>query len=65
MTIAQSCEARNVTTPKLAFRHFGNVYFLAEVQFNADSARAFAQGKQEIELAKVQKRPANSEVEGR
>jgi len=65
VTIAQSCEPRNVTTPKLLFRHYGNVYFLAEVQFNADSARAFAPGKEEIELTKVQKRPANSEVEGR
>jgi hypothetical protein len=65
VTIAQSREPRNVTTPKLVFRHFGNVYFLAEVQFNADSARAFAPGKQEIELTKVQKRPAHLEVEGR
>jgi hypothetical protein len=65
MTIAQSCEPGNVSTPKLVFRHYGNVYFLAEVQFNADSARAFAPGKEEIELTKVQKRPANLEVEGR
>jgi hypothetical protein len=65
VTIAQSREPRNVTTPKLVFRHYGNVYFLAEVQFNADSARAFAAGKQEIELTKAQKRPANLEVAGR
>jgi hypothetical protein len=65
VTIGRSCEPRKVTTPKLVFRHHGNAYFLAEVQFNADSARAFAPGKEEIELTKVQKRPANLEVEGR
>jgi hypothetical protein len=54
VTIAQNREPRNVTTPKLVFRHFGNVYFLAEVQSNAHSARAFAPGKQAIELTKAQ-----------
>ena len=65
VTIAQSREPRNVTTPKLVFRHYGNVYFLADVQFNADSARWIAPGKEEIELTKAQKRPANLEVTGR
>ena len=65
LTITRSREPSNVTTPKLVFRHYGNVYFLTEVQFNADSARAFAPGKEEIELTKAQKRPANLEVVGR
>lgn len=65
VTIAQSREPRNVTTPKLVFRHYGNVYFLAEVQFNADSARAFAPGKEEIELTRALERPANLDVAGR
>lgn len=65
VTIAQSREPRNAATPKLVFRHYGNICFLAEVQFNANSARAFAPGKEEIELAKAQKRPANLEDAGR
>ena len=65
VTIARSGEPRNVTTPKLVFRNYGDVYFLAEVQFNADSARAFAPGKEEIELTQAQKRPANLDVAGR
>ena len=32
VTIARSGEPRNVTTPKLVFRNYGDVYFLAEVQ---------------------------------
>ena len=65
VTIAQSRDPRNVTTPKLVFRHYGNVYFLADVQFNADSARWIAPGKEEVELTKAHQRPVNSEVSGR
>jgi hypothetical protein len=51
---------------KLIFHRYDNHYFLSEVRLpNMDSGRAFAAGKEEVKLAKAQKRAPNVEVAGR
>lgn len=49
--------------PKLVFHRYGNRYFLTSVLLpNSDYGRAFATSKEEIELAKLQKRQPDVEV---
>ena len=50
-------------TPKLVFHRYGGMYFLAEVQLPGTvSVRTFSTGKEEIEVAKAQKRQTDVEV---
>jgi len=65
--VASSQEQRRVTlSSKLVFRQYGDQYFLAEAQFlGTDSARAFRQGKREIQVASAYEHPAIIETAGK
>jgi hypothetical protein len=66
IVLAQKSNPPQDLTPKLVFRRYANVYFLAEVHLrNMDSGRTLAPGKTEMQLAQVEKRQPTVEVTGR
>lgn len=57
IVMAEGSERGHGRTAKLVFHHYGNFYFLAQVQLpEAASLQTLATGQQEIEAAKAQKR---------
>jgi len=64
--LAQKLDRPSVVTPKLVLRCYNGHCFLAEALLpNMDSGRGFAPGKEEVEVAQVEKQLPNVKIAGK